>query len=175
MLKKLDTEALWAYALKSVGQRAQTTGEIRTKLRARALKTEDVDPTLSKLKEYGMLDDRKFAETFTQSRLEHRGFGKTRTLRDLQQRRIAPALAEKTVQEAYAESDELALIETYLRRKYRNASRETLFQNEKDMASGFRRLRLAGFSTGNIIKMLKRFAANPDLLDGIVEEETEPD
>jgi len=170
VLKKLDTEGLWSYALKSVGQRAQTTWEIRTKLRLRALKLEDVDLTLGKLKEYGMLNDSKFAETFTQSRLEQRGFGKSRALRDLQQRRIAPALAENAVQEAYSHTDEVALIESYIRRKYRNASRDTLFQNEKDMASGFRRLRLAGFSTGNIVKVLKRFAADPDLLDTIVED-----
>ena len=118
-----------------------------------------------------MIDDRRFAETFAQSKLENHGFGKGRALRDLQQRRVAPALAEQTVQQLYAEEDELQLIDAYIRRKYRTALRETLFQDEKRMASAFRRLRLAGFSAGNVITMLKRFAAKPELLDGFEEAE----
>lgn len=166
MVKKLDTSKLWDYALRSLGHRAQTSGEIRVKLRARAERVEDVDTTLTKLKEYGLLNDTRFAETFAVSRLENRGFGKARALRDLRQRRVAPAVAEKAVESAYAESDETALIEEYVRRKYRGAARETLFQEEKAIASAFRRLRLAGFSAGKIVQVLKRFAKDPDLLDG---------
>jgi len=169
--KKLNQERLWGYALKSIGQRAQTTSEIRAKLRERAAEAGDVEETLAKLKEYGMIDDRRFAESFAQSRLENQGFGKGRALRDLQARRVAPALAEQTVQNLYAERDEVTLIEAYLRRKYRATEREGLFREQKDMASAFRRLRMAGFSSGNVIKVLKRFAARPDLLDGFEELE----
>ncbi|MCU1262643.1 MAG: regulatory protein RecX [Bryobacterales bacterium] len=171
MLKKLDADRLWDYALKAVGQRAQTIGELRTKLRARAADPADIENTLAKLKEYGMLDDRRFAENFAAARLENQGFGKARALRDLRQRRVAPAVAEKAVERAYAESDEIALIEEYVRRKYRSTPRETLFQEDKDLASAFRRLRLAGFSSGKIVQVLKRFAKNPDLLDGLTETE----
>jgi regulatory protein len=174
VLKKLDTSKLWDYALKSVGQRAQTAGEIRAKLRARAERAEDVDTTLAKLKEYGMLDDKRFAETFAASRLENQGFGQARALRDLRQRRVAPELAEKAVAQVYAESDEIALIEDYVRRKYRSAARETLFQEDKALASAFRRLRLAGFSSGKIVLVLKRFAKNPDLLDGWTDLDADP-
>jgi len=169
--KKLDAEKLWAYALRSIGQRAQTTGEMRAKLRLRAAELDDIDVCLNKMKEYGFLDDRKFASTFAESRLSNKGFGKARSLRDLQARRVAPGLAEQTVAKLYAEHDEVTLIEAYLRRKYRTADRETLFQEQKDMASAFRRLRLAGFSSGNVIKVLKRFAATPELLDGLEDAE----
>lgn len=169
IIKKLDREKLWGYALKSIGHRAQTLSEIRAKLRMHAADLDDIEETLAKLKEYGMIDDRRFAETFAQSKLENHGFGKGRALRDLQQRRVAPGLAEQTVQKLYAEEDELQLIEAYIRRKYRTASREALFQEQKDMASAFRRLRLAGFSPGNIVTMLKRFAAKPEMLDGFEE------
>ena len=171
VLKKLDAARLWDYALKSVGYRAQTASELRAKLYRRAERPEDVDATLAKLKEYGMLDDSRFAVTFATSRLENRGFGKARALRDLRQRRVAPALAEKAVAQVYAESDEIALIEDYIRKKYRSASRETLFREDKDLASAFRRLRLAGFGPGRIVQVLKRFANNPDLLDGLDEPE----
>ena len=169
MLKKLDGEKLWAYALKSVGQRAQTSSEMRAKLKAKAVNAEDIEPTLAKLREYGFLDDRKFAEIFVQNRLENQGFGSGRTRRDLQARRVAPALADQVVQKVYAEQNEIALIEAYIRRKYRMANRTELFQDEKAMASAFRRLRLAGFSAAKVIVVLKRFARNPELLDGFEE------
>jgi regulatory protein len=169
--KLLDATGLWEFALKSAGARAQSLGEMRTKLKQRAERVEDVEDTLSKMKEYKLLDDKKFAESFASSRLENQGFGKQRALRDLRQRRVAPAVAEKAVDSIYAERDETALIEEFIRRKYRTADRKVLFQADKDLASAFRRLRLAGFQTGNVIRVLKRFAANPDLLDGFEEEE----
>jgi regulatory protein len=169
--KKLDAEQLWAYALRSIGQRAQTTGEIRAKLRLRAAEPGDIDTCLYNLKEYDFLNDRKFATTFAESRLANQGFGKARSMRDLQARRVAPALAEQTVTKLYAEHDEITLIEAFLRRKYRTADRETLFQEQKDMASAFRRLRMAGFSSQNVVKVLKRFASKPELLDGLEDVE----
>jgi regulatory protein len=164
--KLLDLPGLWDYALKAAGARAQSTGEMRSKLRQRAERPEDVEATIGKLKEYGFLDDRRYAENFAAARLENDGFGKQRALRDLNQRRIAPAVAEVAVEQVYTGKDETALIEAFIRRRYRNADREKLFQQDKDLASAFRRLRMAGFQTGNIIKVLKRFAANPEMLDG---------
>jgi hypothetical protein len=38
-------------------------------------------------------------------------------------------------------------------------------QDEKDLASAYRRLMRAGFRSGEVIRALKRFAKNPELLD----------
>ena len=165
-IRMLDGEGLWAYALRVLGGRAHSTGELREKLRRRAERTGDVDDVISRLKDAGYLDDRRFAEGFASARLSGEKFGRTRVIQDLRQRRVAPALAETTVQKVYREVDEGALIEDWIRRKYRQAPREGLFQDEKDLASAYRRLARAGFRTGEILKALKRFAKNPELLDG---------
>jgi len=165
--KLLDVAGLWDYALKSAGARAQSTGEMRSKLRQRAERPEDVETTIEKLKEYGFLDDQRYAENFASARLENDGFGKQRALRDLAQKRVAPAVAEGAVEQIYTGKDETALIEAFIRRRYRNADREKLFQQDKDLASAFRRLRVAGFQTGNVIKVLRHFAAKPELLDAV--------
>jgi DNA-binding transcriptional regulator YhcF (GntR family) len=78
---------------------------------------------------------------------------------------VAPSLAERTVQRVYQDVDEEALIEGLIRRKYRLAEREGLFRQDKDLAAAYRRLLHAGFRSGDIIRVLKRFARNPDLLD----------
>jgi regulatory protein len=163
--KPIDREGLWTYALKVLGGRAYSTGELREKLRRRAEHAEDVDDVLSRLKDLGYLDDRRFAEGFAASRLSNDKFGRSRVIQDLRQRRVAPPLAEKTVQEVYKDVNEEALIEDWVRRKYRLASREDLFQEDKDLASAFRRLLRAGFRSGQIIGVLKRFAKDPGLLD----------
>ena len=169
----LGADALWEYALKILAGRAHSTGELREKLRRRAERAELVDEVLSRLKQSGYLDDQRYAESFAASRLSGEKFGRGRVVRDLRQRRVAPALAERTVEKVYRDVDEEALIEDWIRRKYRTAVREGLFEEEKDMAAAYRRLVRAGFRGGEILKVLRRVAANPDLLDGFEPPEEE--
>ena len=163
--RRLDAESLWAYALRMLAGRAHSTGELREKLRRRAERISDIDEVIARLKDTGYLDDRRFAEGFANARLSNDRLGRGRVLQDLRQRRVAPALAEKTVGEVYQDVDEQALIDEWIRRKYRLAPREGLFQDEKDLAAAYRRLLRAGFRTGDIVRSLKRFAKDPELLD----------
>jgi regulatory protein len=146
--------------------RAHSTGDLRQKLRGKAERAADVDPTIARLKEYGYLNDRKFAESFAAARLENKGLGKTRVLADLSRRRVAPAVAQQTVGKVYENVSEEALAEDFVRRKFRMASKENLFQDEKQMARAYGRLMRAGFRSATAIAVLKKFARNPDLLDG---------
>jgi len=173
--RHLDETALWNYALRALGSRAHSTGEMRDKLTRRAEHSADVDRVLARLKESKYLDDQQFAEGFATARLSNQGFGKNRVLQDLRHRRVKPALAEKTVQTVYQDVDESALIEDWIRRKYRSTPREGLFQEDKDLASAYRRLLHAGFRTGEIVRVLKKFAKNPDLLDRFEPPEETPD
>ena len=161
----LEPDALWNYALKLLGGRAHSTGELREKLRRRAAQAGAIDEVLARLKEHGYLNDQKFAESFAAARLANDKLGRMRVVRDLRQRRVAPALAERTVRTVYQGVNEEALIEDWVRRKYRLASRESLFQEDKEMAAAYRKLLRAGFPSGPIVKVLKRFAKNPDLLE----------
>jgi regulatory protein len=172
-VRRLDAAALWEYALKVLAGHACSAGELREKLRRRAERAGDVDDVLARLKESGYLNDQRYAEGYAASRLSGEKFGRTRVIHDLRQHRVAPALAERTVEKVYRDVDEPALIEEWIRRKYRTAEREGLFAEKKDLASAYRRLVRAGFRSGEILKVLKRFAKNPDLLDGFEPPEEE--
>ena len=161
----LDADALWAYALRALGGRAHSTGELREKLRRRAARMADVDSVLGRLKDAHYLDDQSFAEGFATARLSGRGIGRRRVVNDLRQRRVAPTLAQRTVEKVYRDVDEESLIEDWIRRRYRLALREGLFQQDKDWAAAYRRLLHAGFQPAGISKVLKRFTKNPELLD----------
>jgi regulatory protein len=170
--RRLAAGALWGYALRVLGGRACSIGELREKLLRRAERAEDVPGLLARLKEYGYLDDQRFAESFSAARLENQGLGKARVLSDLRRRRVAPAVAEKAVREAYLGADETRLIEDYLRRKYRNTELAAWLAEPKHLAAAYRRLRVAGFTAANSIRVLKRFAAEPELLDSLEDAES---
>lgn len=162
---RLDTDALWEYALKLLAGRAHSAGELKRKLTLKAARAADVDATISRLKEYRYLDDRRFAENFAEARRDAGRFGRARVLRDLRERRVAPSMAEHTVEKVYRDVNEEEWIEAFLRRKYRLTPRDNLLQDDKDLASAYRQLLRAGFRPGDVIRTLKRFAANPGLLD----------
>jgi regulatory protein len=54
--RRLDSDALWEYAVRSLAGRAHSTGELREKLRRRALRAADIDGILARLKDHGYLD-----------------------------------------------------------------------------------------------------------------------
>lgn len=153
------------YAARALGSRAQTSSELREKLKRRAARREDVDEVLRRLKDSGFVNDKRFAESFAAWRRENQGFGKSRVMRDLMARRVAPALARQTADAAYGQVDEIAMIEKFLARKYRGRDLGALLTEEKHLASAYRKLRAAGFSSGNSIRVLKRFAAEAEKLE----------
>jgi len=173
--RRLAADSLWDYALRLLGSRAHSTGELRERLLRRAECAGDVEPILLRLKERGYLDDRRFAEAYSAARLENQGFGKARVLRDLRRRRVAPATAAEAVREVYSGTDEIELIEAYLQRKYRGKQLDTWLAEPKNLAAAYRKLRTAGFTASNSIRVLKRFAAEPELLDSLETEEADED
>jgi regulatory protein len=174
--KLFQNAELLNYAVRALGGRAHSTGELREKLRRRAERAEDVEAVLAKLKELGYLDDQRFAESYAAARLENQGLGKMRVLRDLRQRRIAPQLAEQVTEKTYQETDETKLIEEFLKRKYRGKKLGEFLGEEKNLAGAYRRLRYAGFSAGASIRVLKRYARQAEELEGLeVEDPGEPE
>jgi regulatory protein len=163
--KLLDRNGLLAYAARTLASRAQSISEMREKLKRRAERSEDVDEVLAQLKLAGYLDDQRLAASAANWRRENEGLGKTRVLRDLMARRVAPAVAKQAAEDAFRGVDEVAMIENYLARKYRGKDLGSLLSEEKHLASAYRRLRAAGFSTGNSIRVLKRYAAEADRLE----------
>jgi regulatory protein len=168
--KPLDIEGLMDYAARALSARAYTVSELKTRLKKRAARVEDIEIVLGRLKDAGVVNDRRFAGSFAEWRRESQGLGKTRVLRDLMARRVAPAIAKQAVDAAFEGVDETAMIEAFLKRKYRGKDLGALLQEQKELASAFRKLRGAGFSTGNSIRVLKRYAAEAERLEEMEED-----
>ncbi len=174
--KRLLNEAeLLDYALKTLGGRAVSAGELREKLRLRAERKADVDAVLAKVREYGYLNDNQFAETYAARRKENQGFGKARVLRDLRARRVSPTVAEKAVTTAFEGADETQLIEQFLARKFRKTPLSEVLAEPKGLASVYRKLRLAGYSSGASLRVLKKHSRDGEALDALEAAGDPPD
>jgi regulatory protein len=164
---------LFEYAVKCLGARAYSTGDLKSKLRMRAANPADVDGVIDRLKDIGYLDDRRFAQNYATARVENEGFGRMRVLNDLRSRRVPGDLAEQAVKHAIGDKSEAELIDAFIERRMHSIAVGGPIEDQKKLAAAYRKLRRAGFSSGPILAALKRVAARPDALEEPLEEETE--
>ncbi|WP_031495157.1 regulatory protein RecX [Bryobacter aggregatus] len=156
--KKLDRNALQHYASMLLAQRAMTSGELRQKMRLKAIDAADIDPVIAQLTEYGALNDARYAEAYASARKENQRFGQARVFRDLNRKKIPSSLAKAAIELTYSGTDELTLIEDYLLRKFRGKNLSEFLAEQKNLASAFRRLRTAGYSASGSLQVLRRFS-----------------
>ena len=147
-----DEKALYEIAVRALARRARSIGELRQLLAKRKAATEDIDAVIARLKEHGYLDDARYARSFVASRIENDRQGARRVERDLGARRVHPELIQKTIRAAYDEVDERELLRDYLRRKVRLTKPPA---KASAVASLYRRLLRAGFSSATIVKELQ--------------------
>lgn len=159
----LDEPGLYDYAVKTLGRRMRTEVELRRLLVARAEPgtrgEADVRAVVARLKEQRYLDDQSYAETYARLRQENEKFGSRRVRQGLRQKGLRSDLVEKTLAASYAQTNEEALARRHLERK-----RIKKPENEKETARVMRRLVAAGFSTGTIYKILRRWEVPEELL-----------
>lgn len=168
-VQPLDAGALKDYAARLLMGRALTAGELRRKLAARAAEPGDVEGVIAQLKDYGIVDDARYAGHFAGARAGGGKYGAQRVLADLLKKRVAPATARTAVSEAYAQVDEEEQVEQFLERKYRGKDLAALLKDPRQLASAYRRLRTAGFASGPSIRVMKRYAETAEQLEEMEE------
>lgn len=164
---QLDEAGLKDYALRLLAGRALTVAQLKEKLRRRAADPSGVERVVAQLKEYGALDDRRFAESFSSLRAASGQFGQRRVLAELARRKVAAKVAEQAVRKAFQDLDEDQLVRAWLERKYRNQDLGALLAEPAKLAGVYRRLRHAGFSPGAAIRVLRRFSEQAEQLEGL--------
>jgi regulatory protein len=121
-----------------------------------------VDAVISRLKEHGYLNDQSFAETFTRLRQENEKLGARSVRRKLAQKGVPAQVANEAITARYGDTDEEALARRHLEQK--RIARPT---NEKETARVMRRLVAAGFSTGVIYKILRKWDVPDEALSAL--------
>jgi regulatory protein len=169
----LDEAALHDYAVKSLGRRMRSESELRRLMQTKVEREETgatkIAAVITRLKEYGYLDDTAFAENYTQLRQQNEKFGARRVSQELNRKGIAQQTITDTIESKYAEVSEEALARQHLDRK-----RIRKPENEKETARVMRRLVTAGFSVGVIYKILRQWEVPDEALAALDSLEENP-
>lgn len=159
----LEVPALYEYAVGALGRRMRTVAELRRLMQTRVEKGETgaakMDVVILRLQEQRYLDDRAFAADYTRLRQEGAKFGRRRVQNDLQRKGVDGELVAETLDQAYAEIDELGLARQYLDRK-----RTRKPANEKESVRVLRQLVRAGFSLATGYKALRHWQVSEEAL-----------
>lgn len=165
--RTIDSEpALYDAAVKILMRRAHSVSEMKKALIRRTADEGLIQKVIARLKQNGLIDDARYAKQFARQRTEIRHQGKFRVARELRARGLSDEHIESAVAESSANSDEAAMVRQRIDRKLR-LLRGTQSNNpidEKKIASLYRTLLRAGFSSETIRRELHRLSAS-DLSD----------
>ncbi|MGC2638428.1 MAG: regulatory protein RecX [Acidobacteriaceae bacterium] len=165
-LSPLDEDSLYLYAVKLLGQQMRTVAEVKRLLRRRVEPGEAgearIDAVVARLKERRYLDDAGYAQDYAKLRQENASLGRRRVQQDLMHKGVPTEVIAKTLDAAYAGVSEEELARRHLERK-----RIRKPGNEKETARVARLLMRAGFSTGAIVRILKKWDVDESALTAI--------
>jgi regulatory protein len=157
--RKLSTETdLYTAAINGLARRAYSVYEMRSYLERRAEDKDVVKSVLDRLKQLDYLDDARYARQFVRLHTELRKQGAFRIARDLRARGVPDRHIEAALAERSPESSESALVRARLERRIK-LLRGPL--DERRVASLYRSLLRAGFSSDTIRRELSALAKKP--------------
>ena len=91
-------------AFNFIGYRPRSTEEVRIRLSREYYSKEAIERVILRLIELDMLDDRKFAQEFTEGRLRNKGYGPMRIRQDLRRKGIPTEIIEAEITSAFKET-----------------------------------------------------------------------
>jgi regulatory protein len=109
-------------AVKLLAAKPRSVAELRQRLMqgkgVRANKS-IVDIVIARLREYGYLDDERFAFSYASSKVKQRPIGRRRLQRDLKLKQVDNAVADEALELVYAETPEEQLIDRAIEKRIR--------------------------------------------------------
>jgi regulatory protein len=146
-------------AVKLLAAKPRSIQELRERLLEKQWTDEAAaDYALAKLKEYGYLDDERFAFGFASYRVRQKPVGRQRLARDLQTKKVSKETADATLELIYQETPEEELITRAIEKRIRLRGRPTTRQETKSLYDHLLRL---GFSYDLIIRKVREAADAP--------------
>ncbi|HUY80503.1 MAG TPA: regulatory protein RecX [Acidobacteriaceae bacterium] len=166
----LNEAGLYEYAVNALGRRMRTVAELQRLMRTRVEPDENgkakIEAVVARLKEYGYLNDADYAANYARLRQENAKFGKRRVRQDLTVKGVHAEVIAATLDAAYEGVNEEELARRHLERKGVKKP-----SSEKESARVMRMLMRAGFSTGVIYGILKKWDVPEEELAGLEQVE----
>ena len=115
-------------------KKQRSVEELRERLLAgRGATPEIVEQAIERLREYGYLNDERFAQSYASLRLQQRPLGRRRLQRDLRLKQIDQATTEQALDEVFATTPEEDLIERAIAKRVRLRGRPKTREDAKKL------------------------------------------
>lgn len=144
-------------ALKYLNHRARSEKEIRERLEKEEIPEEIVLRVIDFLKGYGMVDDTKWAEAYTNDRMRRKIVSSRQLERELQQKGVDKEIIAETVGKLGGSEEERAFAAAG--KRWPRIAKEPDSQKRKQKLSSF--LALRGFHYSVIASVYKRLTSEP--------------
>lgn len=143
-------------ALKLLSFKPRSIAELRERLLEKIWAEEAVvDQVIARLIELRYLNDEQFAANYASSRLTVKPLGRQRLRRDLQRKKISPAVAEQTLDQIYEGRAEEELIDRAIAKRLRLKGAPTTPEQSKKL---FDYLMRRGFSYQLVLRKVRQAA-----------------
>lgn len=146
----------FARAIKLLAAKPRSVAELRERLlQGKGIRANKsiVEIVIARLREYGYLDDEKFAVSYASSKVKQRPIGRRRLQRDLKHKQIENSVADEALELVYAETPEEQLIDRAIEKRIRLRGRP---KNRAEAKSLFDHLLRQGFGFELVSERVRR-------------------
>ncbi len=107
-------------AVKLIAAKSRSVEELRERLlESKYANKSDVEAVIARLREYGYLDDQRFAFSYASLKVKQRPIGRRRLERDLKFKKVDSTVADEALELVYAETPEEELIDRAIEKRVR--------------------------------------------------------
>ena len=107
------------HAVKLLAAKPRSIAELRERLAERCSSKAVVETVISRLREYGYLDDQRYALTYAASKVRQQAVGRRRLELSLTRKKVERAVAEEALNQVFAETSEEDLIDRAIEKRVR--------------------------------------------------------
>jgi len=155
-------------ALRMLARRSYSIAEMHRALERKFGVGQPVAAAIARLRELGLLDDKKFAEQYASSLARNRSYGRLRVERELKAKLVDYRTIGPALDQVFDETSERALLEQALDKKLRRLHLPLTRSKVYTLCRSLLRL---GFRSDDIMKVVR---ARPELRPAVDAESVEP-
>ena len=150
-------------AIKLLAAKPRSIAELRERLlRGKKTNAEVVETVIARLREYGYLDDERFAFSYASYKVKQRPVGRRRLERDLKMKKVETGVANEALELVYSETSEEQLIDQAIAKRLRIRGRP---KNRAEAKSLFDHLLRQGFEFDLVSEKIRSLTT--DDTDGV--------
>jgi regulatory protein len=146
-------DSAYIAALKWLGGRELSERQVRQRLARRGYADDEIDAAITRLTENRSLDDERAARAMAHAETSLKKRGKLRVKRRLEAAGIAPAVAQRAIQETFESVDIDALLAGALQKRLRGRER---IADDREFQRLYRYLIGQGFEHDRVLALLRR-------------------